>query len=424
MKVIADLHIHSRYSRACSTALSIANLEKWARVKGVNLLGTGDFTHPEWIKELKSTLFDDGTGIYKTKSGFPFMLTTEVSSIYSQDDKGRRVHNVIFAPSLEVVSQITEYFKSKGRVDYDGRPIFKISCRDLIYDLRKISDKIEVIPAHIWTPWFSLFGSNSGFDTLKDAFGDQTQHINALETGMSSDPEMNWRLSQLDGKKLVSFSDSHSFWPWRLGREATIFEMKELTYNNILKSLRGDSGITSTIEVDPGYGKYHIDGHRNCSVEMEPEDAIKHNNICPVCKKPLTLGVAHRVEELADRKLGFKPKNALPFQKIIPLSEILAKAIGKNIATKSVWAVYNKLIESFKSEYNVLLNVSKNNLLKQTPVKIAELIMLNREGLLKVKPGFDGVYGEIVLDSNVKKSNLDNFENELSSNQKSLGKFI
>ncbi|MAG38526.1 hypothetical protein CMO90_00380, partial [Candidatus Woesearchaeota archaeon] len=262
MRYISDLHIHSRYSRACSSAIDIKNLEKWAKIKGVNILGTGDFTHPEWFKELKHELVEDDTGILKTSSGFPFILQTEISLIYTQADRGRRIHNVVLAPNFDVVEQITDYLKKHGRVDYDGRPIFKISCHDFVYNLRKISLDIEVIPAHIWTPWFSLFGSKSGFDSVHECFKDQEKYVHALETGLSSDPEMNWRLSQLDKFNLVSFSDSHSFWPWRMGREATIFELKKLKYDNILRALRSGEGLQETVEVDPSYGKYHFDGHR------------------------------------------------------------------------------------------------------------------------------------------------------------------
>ena len=324
MRIIADLHIHSKYSRGCSKELNLSNLEKWARIKGLGLLGTGDFTHPEWIKELKENLTGDGTGILKTKSGFPFVLQTEISLIYSQGGKGRRVHVLILAPGFEVSDRITAYFKKNGRVDYDGRPIFKISAQHLVKDLREISEDIEVIPAHIWTPWFSLFGSNSGFDSVEEAFGDQAEHIHSLETGLSSDPGMNWRLSSLDRYQLVSFSDSHSYWPWRLGREATVFDI-ELNYKSLLKALRTGEGLVETIEVNPNYGKYHFDGHRNCGVSFSPEQTTQTRGICPVCKRPLTIGVLSRVEKLADRSEGYKLKNAKPYRSLIPLSELIAK---------------------------------------------------------------------------------------------------
>ncbi|MFH1506547.1 MAG: endonuclease Q family protein [archaeon] len=423
MKIISDLHIHGRYSRATSKALDVANLEKWARVKGVDLLGTGDFTHPTWIEHLKANLKEDQeTGILQTKTGFNFILQTEISLVYTQNDKGRRVHVVVLAPSLEVVNQITDYLKSKGRIDYDGRPIFKISCIEFTEDLKKISEDIEIIPAHIWTPWFALFGSKSGFDTINEAFGDQVKNIHALETGLSSDPAMNWRLSQLDRFQLVSFSDLHSFWPWRMAREATIFDLEKLSYKGIIKALRTGQGLSGTIEVDPSYGKYHFDGHRNCNIHFSPEEALKHNNICPVCKRPLTLGVLHRIEELADRPEGYKPKNAKPFKRLIPLSEILAGLYKTTMATKKVWSEYNTLLKAFASEYDILLNASPDALKKVTDEKIADAILKNRQGKLKVIPGFDGVYGVPVFneaDMPVQKQ-----ETEIKKKQKGLNDFF
>ncbi|MBU0614523.1 MAG: endonuclease Q family protein [Nanoarchaeota archaeon] len=397
MKIVSDLHLHSKYSRACSKDLDIKNLEKWAKVKGLNLLGTSDFTHPKWIEELKANLTDDGTGILKSKGGMNFILQTEVSLIYTDAGKGRRVHNVILAPDFDTVDQITDFFKSKGRVDYDGRPIFKVSCPELVEKMRAINENIEVIPAHIWTPWFGLLGSMGGFDSVEDAFKDQAKHIHALETGLSSDPPMNWRLSKLDKYALVSCSDSHSFWPWRIGREATLFDT-ELTYDHIVKAIRTKQGLTGTIEVDPAYGKYHYDGHRNCNVCMSPKESLKHNKICPKCGKPLTIGVEFRVEELADRDMGFKPTEAKDFFKIIPISDIISIVLGKGVATKQVWEEYNKLIAAFGNEINILLTVPKEELKKITTEKIAEVIMKNRFGQIYVKPGYDGEYGVPILD--------------------------
>src|SRR3989338_3335354 len=331
MKIISDLHIHSRFSRATSNTLNIPNLEKYAKIKGLNLLGTGDFTHPEWIKELKNELTEDGSGILKTKTGFNFLLQTEISLIYSQDGKGRRVHNIVLAKNLDIVDQINTQLRKKGRLDYDGRPIFGISCVEFVEFMKNIDKGIEIIPAHIWTPWFSMFGSNSGFDSIKECFKEKTDEIHAIETGLSSDPAMNWRLSQLDNLSIVSFSDLHSYWPWRIGREATIFNCK-LDYDEIIKSLRNKS-IEMTIEVDPNYGKYHLDGHRACNVCLEPKESIKNKNICPKCKRPLTVGVLQRVEHLADRNEGFKPKDAKPFKSLIPLSEILSALLGAALSS-------------------------------------------------------------------------------------------
>lgn len=406
MKVFADLHLHSKYSRACSKDLDIANLEKYAKIKGLGLLGTSDFTHPKWRQEIKSNLSEESTGLLKTKEGFPFILQTEISLMYSQDGKGRRVHIVILAPSLEVSDQITEYLGLRGRLDYDGRPIFKISAENLTADLMHISKDIEVIPAHIWTPWFSLFGSKSGFDNINDCFGAQTKNIHALETGLSSDPPMNWRLSQLDDFNLVSSSDSHSFWPWRIGREATIFDLKELTYKNVIDALRTSKGLTGTIEVNPSYGMYHFDGHRNCGIHFTPKESLRHKNICPICKKPLTIGVLHRVEELADRHEGYKPKKHKMFKSVLPLAEVIALAKGASLNTKGVTADYYKLIEAFGNEFNVLLEPDMKKIKNVVNDKVADYIKLNSEEKIEVIPGYDGEYGVPVFSEEDKKKAL------------------
>jgi uncharacterized protein (TIGR00375 family) len=402
MRVIADLHLHSKYSQACSRQLDLANLEKWARVKGLNLLGTSDFTHPEWIKEIKRSLVESD-GIYQTASGFSFVLQSEVSLIYSQGGKGRRVHNILLAPDLEVVQQITDYLLRYGRVDYDGRPIFKIPCPDFVESLKSISEKIEIIPAHIWTPWFSVFGSSSGFNSLKECFQDQLKHIFALETGLSSDPPMNWRLSQLDKYTLVSNSDSHSFWPWRIGREANVMEMPNLTYKNLIKTLRTREGFKYTVEVDPNYGKYHIDGHRKCHFCSYPKQTKKLNGICPVCRSPMTIGVLNRVEELADRPEGFKPEGAVPFKTLLPLSEMISLTSGKAMSTKSVWKIYNELVSDKRTEFDILLNTPKEEITKIAGEKLAEVVVKNRYGQIKVNPGYDGEYGIPDIDEKAKQ---------------------
>ncbi len=425
MRIIADLHLHSKYSRACSKNLVLPNIEKWARIKGVNLAGTGDFTHPKWIEHLKENLEDkNNEGVFYTKTGFPFILQTEVSLVYSQRGKGRRVHMILFAPSFEIVDQITEYFLSKGRIDYDGRPIFKIPAEQLVADMKNISDDIELIPAHIWTPWFSLFGSMSGFDDIEDCFGKETKHINALETGLSSDPPMNWRLSQLDKFNLVSFSDSNSFHPWIFGREATIFEIKDLTYDKLIKPIRTGRGLTGTIEVDPNYGKYHYDGHRDCGVRFSPKESIKHNNICPVCKKPLTIGVQHRIEQLADRHEGYKPKNPKLFKKLIPLSEAISNAKCVSVSSKAVTADYNKLLEAFGNEYEILLNPDMNKIKNLVGEKVAEYIERNLKEDLEVIPGFDGEYGIPIFDEKDKAKGILVQKFKASKGQKGIDDFM
>ena len=420
MKVIADLHIHSRYSRATSSDLNIMNLVKYAGIKGVNLLGTGDFTHPSWLDEIRHETSEDGSGILKTREGFPFILSAEISSIYMQDKKLRRIHNVLLCPDFGTAEQINDILTRKGvNIKADGRPICGIPSYELVEILKGINLMIEIIPAHAWTPWFSLFGSKSGFDRIEDCFKDQTKHVHAIETGLSSNPAMNWRLSQLDRFALVSFSDAHSFWPWRIGREATLFEVKDLTYDNIIKALRTKEGLIGTIEVDPSYGKYHYDGHRDCNVSLEPKESEKLHNICPVCRRPLTIGVLHRVEELADpdRQAGFMPKDAKPFYSFLPLSEIIAAVIGTNVASAKVWEEYNKLLNVFGSELNVLMDSSEGHLKKITKEKIADMIIKVREGKIKIRPGYDGVYGEV-------ESGKRSAKNEtLKKPQKTLGDF-
>ncbi len=390
---IADLHIHSRFSRACSTNLSIENLVKWAKIKGIDLLGTGDFTHPLWLKELKEKL-KEKNGFYYYED-FPFIITGEISLIYTQE-RGRRIHLVILVPSLEVAEKINSYLDTKGRRDYDGRPIFSISGEEFVKQMMNISPDIEVIPAHAWTPWFGIFGSMSGFDSLKECFKEQINNIHAIETGMSSDPEMNWRIQELNDKAIVSFSDAHSFWPFRLGREATIFNKTD-SYSEIIKQIREKSFI-STIETDPAYGKYHYDGHRNCNFSSSPEETKKINGICPVCNKPLTIGVDNRVEQLANHEKGHRIKDAKPFYKLLPLHEILALALSSSLESKAVWKIYNSLIQEFGNEFEILLKISKEEFAKkEIDEKIIELIIRNRNEKIKVTPGYDGEYGKAKL---------------------------
>jgi len=401
-QVIADLHIHSRFSRATSKDLNLENLEKYARIKGVDILGTGDFQHPKWSEELDK--LDEREGILHSQSGFKFVWQTEISLMYSQDGKGRRVHLIILAPNKEVAKQITEFLGSKGRLDYDGRPIFGFSSIELVAELMKISPKIEIIPAHIWTPWFGVFGSNSGFDSLKDAFGDQAKNIHAIETGMSSDPKMNWRIKELDDKSIVSFSDLHSFWPWRIGREATILNPIS-SYDDLIRQIR-EKSFLGTIEVDPAYGKYHWDGHRNCNFSCSPEKSKELGGKCPQCGKSLTIGVEYRVEELADKErgFGFNLNHGKKFHKLLPLHELIVLAYSMGIATKRSWEIYNHLIEKFGNEFNVLLNVGEQDLARNFPKEnlLRDLILKNRIGKISVRPGFDGEYGVAVLDAQQK----------------------
>ena len=419
MKIIADLHVHSRHAKATSKALDLPNLEKWAAIKGVTLLGTGDFTHPAWIQEIKSSLTEDGSGILRSASGFPFVLQSEISLVYTQDGRGRRIHHLMLAPDLEVVGQITEFLLSKGRVDYDGRPIFGMTSIELAEKLHEISPETELIPAHAWTPWMSIFGSKSGFNSIKDCFGDKSHLIHAIETGMSSDPGLNWQISALDNVTLVSNSDLHSFWPWRMGREANVFEMKDLSYKGILAAIREKKGFLETIEVDPGYGKYHFDGHRNCGVSMSPAQTREANKTCPKCRRELTIGVLNRIEELSDRQPGYRPRNAIPYRTLIPLSEIISALNGWALAGKKTWAVYNKLIDRFGSEMKILLEASYDELKNASDERLAAAIMQNRQGNVQVRPGFDGEYGKPVFGAEAEE------KPEAGGNlQKGLGEFF
>ncbi len=401
--MIGDLHIHSRFSRACSRNITFENLVKWAKIKGLNLLGTGDFTHPIWFNELKEKLVDNGKGIYFYQN-FPFVISGEVSLIYTQE-RGRRIHLVLLVPSIEIAERINSYFDTKGRRDYDGRPIFKISGNEFACEMMKISRDIEIIPAHIWTPWFGVFGSQSGFDSLKECFKDELENVHAIETGMSSDPEMNWRIKELENKSIVSFSDAHSFWPFRLGREATIFRKTD-SYKDILRQIR-ENDFIATIETDPAYGKYHFDGHRLCNFSCSHEKTKELNGICPSCKSSLVIGVDNRVEKLANYPLGYKNKNSKPYFKLLPLQEIIALAFGVNMQGKKSWEIYNNLIKEFENEFNILLNVSREELIKSgVDVKLVVLILKNREGKIKVKPGYDGEYGVAMLGIGEKQEKL------------------
>lgn len=385
--------------------MNIENIEKYGKLKGLNLIGVGDFTHPLWFNELKESLKEvSGTGLYQHKDkDIFFILTAEISLIYSQDGKTRRVHHVLLAPDFEVAEQINSMLSRYGKLDVDGRPIFgKFPSYEMVERMMDISKGIMIIPAHIWTPWYSLFGSMSGFDIIEDCFKDQVKNIHALETGMSSDPRMNWRISSLDRFTLVSNSDSHSPWINRLGREANIFDTN-MTYKDITDAIKkGDKKkFLYTIETSPAWGKYHWDGHRQCNVSLSPKEAVKYGNTCPVCGKRLTIGVEHRVEDLADREDGFVKENAIPFKTLIPLSELIAIIYNTQAFSKKVWNEAEKLIKRFGSELNVLLDAPEEELKRLTDESIIELIMRNREARLKIQPGYDGVYGKLVLNGKI-----------------------
>lgn len=405
LRVIADLHIHSRYSRATSERMCVEEINRFAKIKGLGIVGTGDFTHPKWLKELSETLVPEpDTSLCKLASGdsstVRFMVTTEVSTVFADKGEFKKVHHVILTPSLETAAQINDRVSKYGNLASDGRPTLNVNAAHLVEDVMEVSDENMVFPAHAWTPWFSIFGAFSGFDSVEECYEDMTKHIHALETGLSSDPPMNWRLSRLDRFTLVSNSDSHSFWPWRIGREANVFELERPNYHDVLDAIRSKDTrrFKFTIETDPAYGKYHWTGHRNCNVSLSAREAAKLGNICPVCRRKLTKGVEQRIEELADRPADFKPENTVGFMRLLPLSEIIATALGVDSpSAEKVWDVYNPLIARFGDEYSVLIDRSKNELSSVAGEQVAEAIVRVREGKAKVIPGYDGVYGRLTI---------------------------
>jgi uncharacterized protein (TIGR00375 family) len=399
MKFVADLHIHSKYSRATSPKTNLINLAEAAKIKGVNVLGTGDFTHPQWLEEIENTLEPAEQGLYKIKNSGTetrFLLTSEISCIYSKGGKVRKVHIVILAPSVETVVKINEQLSKIGNLKADGRPILGLDAKELLKIILDIDSQCLVIPAHIWTPWFSIFGSKSGFDSLEECFEDLTKHIYAIETGLSSDPQMNWRLSALDNITLISNSDAHSC--EKIAREANVFET-DLSYNAIVKAIKtkNPKEFLYTIEFYPQEGKYHYDGHRDCEVVLSPEESKKYNNVCPKCGKPLVLGVENRVEKLADRKQGFIPEGAIPYKSLVPLKEIIAESFYCGVSTKKVQEEYNNLIKAFGNELKVLLEAESNELKNIALPEVSEGIIRARTGKVIIEPGYDGVFGKVKI---------------------------
>lgn len=413
MKQIADLHIHSKYSRACSKQLELENIESACRIKGVDIVATGDFTHPSWFRDVNSKLEEiENSGLYRLKSApdskIKFVLSTEVALIYKALDKVRRLHIMVMAPNVKTAKEFNDYLSKSGyNIKSDGRPILGMSAQKLCEICFSISSDFAIFPAHIWTPWFAVFGSKSGFDFLEECFGKWTDKICAIETGLSSDPEMNWALSSLDDIVLLSNSDAHSL--INIAREANIFYLQDVSYGGICEAINkksaGKNRLLSTIEFYPEEGMYHFDGHRDCKIRFTPEETKEHSGICPVCKKPLTVGVMSRVKELADREFGFKPKNAAPFVKLVELDKIIAETMNiKSRASKAVLAEYNNLIKLGGNELNILLNLNYDELKKIASGKIAEAIKRVREGNLIIEPGFDGQYGKVKIFSEKEKA--------------------
>ncbi len=401
----ADLHVHSKYSRATSKSTNLEQLALWAQKKGINMLATGDFTHPAWIAEIKEKLVPVAPGAYELRddlkkeflindSPLRFMLCVEISTIYKKGDKTRKVHHLVYAPDIEAAEKINAKLASIGNIVSDGRPILGLDSRNLLEIVLESSPDAYIIPAHIWTPWFSVMGSKSGFDTIDECYGDLAEHVFAAETGLSSDPPMNWRVSNLDRYRLVSNSDAHS--PSKLGREATMFDT-ELDYYSVKNALQTGNGYVGTVEFFPEEGKYHMDGHRNCNICMEPEETVKHKGICPVCNKPVTVGVMHRVNALADRKEGeFQlPATAGQVRSLIPLQEILSEIYQVGVNSKTVTNAYETLIQKLGPELSILQDVPIDELSKADSPILAEAISKLREGNVIRNAGYDGEYGVI-----------------------------
>ncbi|PIN99629.1 DNA helicase UvrD [archaeon CG10_big_fil_rev_8_21_14_0_10_43_11] len=397
MRIFADLHNHSKYSRATSKDMDLEHQTHYGVIKGLTLLGSGDATHPVWLQELKNKLEDHGTGIYTFKN-MHWILSSEVSNIYATPQGTKKIHHILLFPNFDVVDQVNELLSTKGNLAADGRPIFgRYPASDLVYDLKAISQDIEIIPAHVWTPWFSLFGSRSGYNSIDACYEKQAKHIYCLETGLSSDPGMNWSVSKTHGKTLVSNSDSHSPHPWRIGRECNVFSLTEFTYANVINTLR-QNHLDYTVEVAPDYGKYHYDGHRACNVRMHPAEAKKHHNMCPQCGQPLVIGVLNRVLELTDTPPQNKPASARPFKTLLPLAEIIrVKNRVSSLNSKKVLRQYYDAVSHFKNEFDILIDATPKDLEEKLGKQLASMILALRNNTVSYTPGYDGVYGEPIF---------------------------
>ena len=402
MKLIADWHVHSKHSRACSKELELPTIANWCVRKGIQVVATGDWTHPKWVEHLNEHLVESEPGLYKLKDGSSktrFMLVTEVSQIYKRGGKTRRVHNLLFAPSLEAVAKVNAWLdKEEFNRRSDGRPILGIDSEELYKILKSLDERIILVPAHAWTPWYSVFGSKSGFDSLEECFGSMTKHIHAIETGLSSDPKMNWRLSGLDGVALISNSDAHS--PRNLGREANVFDLETPSYDGFVQALksRDPKRFLNTIEFFPEEGKYHLDGCADDKFSCTPKETKRLGGRCPTCKKPLTLGVEHRVEALADRSAESVASKKIPFKSIVPLEEVIADAFDVMPTSKKVRAEYLKLTDRVADEFTLLLETPIEAIAEVASTRdIPEAIRRMREGRVAIKPGYDGIYGTVSL---------------------------
>jgi uncharacterized protein (TIGR00375 family) len=405
MKIIADLHIHSRYSRACSRDLTPENLWKWGQLKGIRVIGTGDFTHPLWLAEVQAKLEPSDSNLLTLKknlqpsdipescrSAVSFLLSTEISCIYSKNGRTRKTHCLVFVPDFAAAERLNAALGNIGNLKSDGRPILGLDAKRLLEIVLEVSPDAMLVPAHAWTPHFSVFGAASGFDTLEECFEELTPYIYAVETGLSSDPPMNWRLSAMDGLTLISNSDAHS--PAKLGREATIFDT-ELSYNGIVGAMKSGQGVLGTIEFFPENGKYHADGHRACGVRLSPQETIAHDYRCPVCGKKVTVGVLHRVEKLADRPEGFRSPGAPPFFSIIPLVEIIAEVLRVGPTSKKVQRAYFSMLDLLGNEFTILLDTPLEEIASAESPAMAMAIGNMRQGIVQIQPGYDGEFGKV-----------------------------
>ncbi len=416
MRFIADLHIHSRYSRATSRDMSLESLWKWSQLKGITVISTGDFTHPKWYHELKEKLESIEDNLFKLKEKYQdksipnscraevyFFLTTEISCIYSKNGKTRKIHSLIFVPDFATASRVNLALSKIGNLSSDGRPILGLDAKRLLQIVLDISPDALFVPAHAWTPHFSVFGASSGFDSLEECFDELTQYIYSIETGLSSDPSMNWRLSSLDNITLISNSDAHS--PAKLGREANIFD-SDVSYKSIIDAIKSRKGFCGTIEFFPEEGKYHYDGHRACGISLSPQETIKYNYLCPVCGKKVTVGVMHRVEKLADRENGFRLEGAPSFYSTIPLQEIIAETLKVGANSKAVTNEYFKLLENLGNEFRILMDTPLDDMERAGSPLLREAIDRMRSGNVHIAPGFDGEYGKIKIFGEVERKEI------------------
>lgn len=396
MQFIADFHIHSKYSRATSPKTDLLNLAKWAKIKGVDLLGTGDCTHAGWLDHIKATLEPAEKGFYKVRegdNGVRFIITGEISCIYKKNDKVRKVHILIIMPSIEAAEKLNKLLLDIGaNLKSDGRPIIGLGAKELLAMSLKADSKCLFVPAHCFTPWFGVFGSKSGFDSLEECFEELTPYVLAVESGLSSDPPMIWRIP--DGEKVAILSNSDAHSSEKIGREANVFDT-EFSYEGVYAAIksRDKEKFLYTIEFYPEEGKYHFDGHRSCELSLSPEESREYRELCPICNKKMTIGVLNRVASIANKPPGHTPPNAIPFKSLVPLKEIIAESFDCGESTKKVAIEYDKLINSFISEFNILLNVSIDDLVLVSGERLAYGIKRMREGKISIVPGYDGEFG-------------------------------